>query len=151
MPTTNLLLDTCVLIDFLGRKPPFYSDAESLMAAGYFGDVKLWAPVQSLKDAFYVLSKYVDSAMVQSRLVKLSEVVTFVDLSATDALRAARLGWNDYEDCLIAQAAAKVGADYLVTRDACGFNRSFVPAVSPKEWLDEWKTNKGISYCSTDF
>ena len=36
----NLLLDTNVLIDYLGRKPPFFEDAERIVAAGYFGDVR---------------------------------------------------------------------------------------------------------------
>ena len=38
----NLLLDTCVVIDYLGRKEPFYAEAERVMAAGFFGDAKLW-------------------------------------------------------------------------------------------------------------
>ena len=64
----NLLLDTSVLIDFLGRKEPFFDAAQRVVAAGFFGDVNLWTPVQSLKDAFYVLEHYVDSHAVQQAM-----------------------------------------------------------------------------------
>ena len=53
----NLLLDTNVFIDYLGRKEPYYSDARQIVMAAFFGDVKLWVPAQSVTGAFYVLSK----------------------------------------------------------------------------------------------
>ena len=142
----NLLLDTNVLIDYLGRKPPFFEAAESVVAAGFFGDAKLWASVQSLKDAFYVLEHYVDSARVQKAILKACELVSPVGLSADDALRAARLEWKDYEDCLIALCADKAKADYIITRDVKGFQRSSVPAVTPEGWLELMRQGEGLSW-----
>lgn len=132
----NLLLDTNVFIDFIGRKPPHFAAAERVIAAGYFGDAKLWVPVQSLKDAFYVLEKYVSSDRIQDAFLKAFEVITPVGLSGEDAVRAARLKWHDYEDCLVAVCADKAKADYLITRDKRGFERSSVPALTPDEWLE---------------
>ena len=43
----NLLLDTNVLIDYLGRKEPFFANAERIVAAGFFGDATLWMAAQS--------------------------------------------------------------------------------------------------------
>lgn len=63
------------------------------------------------------------------------DIIEPVSLSADDLRRAARLRWDDYEDCLIALAADKAHADYLITRDARGFSRSPVPALSPPDWL----------------
>lgn len=45
------------------------------------------------------------------------------------------LGIADYEDALQAAAAKACGADWLITRDAKGFAKSTVPAVSPSEFL----------------
>ena len=142
----NLLLDTNVLIDYLGRKPPFYEDAEAIIAAGYFGDARLWVPALSLKDAFYVLSRYIDSARIQRAFVALDEVVSLVSLSAEESLRAARLEWSDYEDCLVALCAEKAKADYLITRDTKGFARSPVPALHPREWLDLMRYEHRLEY-----
>ena len=51
----NLLLDTNVIIDYLGRKEPFFDSAMKIVAAGFFGDATLWMSAGSAKDAFYVL------------------------------------------------------------------------------------------------
>lgn len=131
----NLLLDTCVVIDYLGRKEPFYAEAERVMAAGFFGDARLWIAGQTINDAFYVLSKYLGPRRVQAALETLLQVVTPVALSPTDYTSALRLGWDDLEDCLVALCAQSARADYLVTRDTKGFSRSLVPVVSPSEWL----------------
>ena len=147
----NLLLDTNVVIDYLGRKPPFFEDACKVVAAGYFGDARLWVAVQSLKDAFYVLERYVDSLKIQQAIVKLCEVVRPIGLTGEEAVRAARLQWPDYEDCLIALAAQKADADYLVTRDAKGFDRSLVPVISPKDWLALMGRDSGLKYGEGEF
>lgn len=141
----NLLLDTSAFIDYLGRKDPFFTPVKNLLAAGYFGDATLWVPAQSLKDAFYVLSRYLDSIALQRGMAAACEIIHPVSLSAEDAVRAARLEWADYEDCLIALAAEKVKADYLITRDKKGFSRSMVPALSPQEWLGMME-ERGVVY-----
>lgn len=142
----NLLLDTNVLIDYLGRKEPFFPAAQKVIIAGFFGDARLWVPAQSAVDAFYVLSRYVDPARLQAAILKALTVISPVDLTGAALERAARLGWDDLEDCLIALAAEKVGADYLITRDTKGFERSSVPAVSPDAWLGIMREDYGIDY-----
>ena len=142
----RLLIDTSILIDYLGRKPPFFQDAQRVMAAGYFGDAQLWASTQSFKDAFFVLSHYVDSLQVQDALSKVLEVVNPVDLTADDIATAARLKWDDYENCLIALSAQKAGADYLVTRDRNGFSRSLVAPITPAEWLECIRETERVTY-----
>ena len=142
----NLLLDTNVFIDYLGRKPPFFEAASRVVAAGFFGDATLWLPAQSAKDAFYVLDRFIDSARIQQAMLRAFEVIRPVSLTAEDAVRAARLQWDDYEDCLVALCAQQVRADYLITRDAKGFARSSVPALSPQAWLALMRGEKGLSY-----
>lgn len=147
--TTSLLLDTNVIIDYLGRKPPFFDDAKNVIAAGYFGDAKLWMAAQSAKDAFYILSKYVSSAAVQRALLRLFEVVEPVSLTAADLTRAAQLEWSDYEDCLIALSAQKADATHIVTRDARGFALSPVSVITPAQWTER-ASAASITYDETD-
>lgn len=142
----KLLIDTNVIVDYLGRKPPFFADAERIMAAGYFGDAELWASTQSFKDAFFILSHYVDSSRLQDAIAHLLEIVHPVDLTGADVISATQLKWPDLEDCLIALSAQKAKADYLVTRDRKGFERSAVPAASPAEWLDLMRADERITY-----
>ena len=142
----NLLLDTNVFIDYLGRKDPFYKPAMQVVAAGFFGDATIWVPAQSAKDAFYVLNHYVSSERIQSAMLKSFEVIKPVSLSAEDTIRAARLKWPDYEDCLVSLCALQAKADYIVTRDSKGFTRSAVPTISPEELIELFSKEKKLSY-----
>ena len=144
----KLLVDTSIIIDYLGRKQPFFEEAERIMAAGYFGDAELWASTQSFKDAFFVLSRYVDPARVQDAILALLEVVRPVDLTGDDVIAGARMKWDDLEDCLISLSASKANVDYLVTRDRKGFGRSAVSVASPSEWLEIMRSSERLSYDS---
>ena len=73
----------------------------------------------------------------QSVLARCADLSSPVGFSGKDALRAARLEWKDYEDCLVAICADKVKADYLITRDIKGFARSPVPVMRPEAWLPQ--------------
>lgn len=147
----NLLIDTNVLIDYLGRKEPFFTPAKTIVMAAFFGDVKIWTPAQSVVDAFYVLSRYMDSAKIQRAILKALELISPVDLMGADLERAARLSWPDMEDCLISVAATKANADYLITRDASGFERSSVPTLTPPEWAALMRTEHGLEYSEEAF
>ena len=142
----NLLLDTCVLIDYLGRKEPFFADAERVVAAGFFGDAQLWAAGQSFKDAFYVLNRYIGSERIMDAFLRAFEVIKPVALAPDDFVQAARLRWDDYADCLVALAAQRANAACIVTRDLKGFERSMVPAISPSELLATLEAEQGIVY-----
>ncbi len=144
----NLLLDTNVYIDFLGRRPPFFEPACKVVAAGFFGDAKLWLPAHSANDAFYVLSRYQKAETVQHAMLESFEVISPVAPSPEDILRTARLNWPDYEDCLVSLCADKARADYLITRDPRGFERATVPAFSPLEWLALMEREHGLTYDS---
>ena len=43
--------------------------------------------------------------------------------------------FRDFEDCLQAECAKAVGADYIITRNTADYEESTVPAVTPTELL----------------
>ena len=141
----NLLLDTNVYIDYLGRKEPFFHNAQKIMVAGFFQDVRLWLPAQSIADAFYVLKKYVDSHRLQKAILKTLEVVNLVSLTEDDVIYALKREWEDFEDALISVDFNKVQADYLITRDAEMCKNSSIRAITPEGWL-ELMEEKGLVY-----
>ena len=118
----NLLLDTDVYIDYVGRREPFFEDAWRIVAAGYLGDVRLWVPTFSLQEAFRVLRRHADPVRIQRAMAKTSEALTPVGLSAGEAK-----------------------ADYLVTRDPAAFARSLIPVATPGEWLRKAERDLGLA------
>lgn len=63
-----------------------------------------------------------------------------------DVIEAARRSWDDFEDCLVAIAAEKVKACYIITRDAEGFTHAKVPARAPVAFFDMMREEKGLVY-----
>lgn len=142
----KLFLDTNILIDYFARRGPFVAPLVQLRIMQLFGDVELWASARSFTDIFYVLHKQVGAVELQRAFEESASFLKICSIDGTDVLEASKLQWPDFEDCLIDRAAQKVKADFILTRDPKGFERSKIPrkdAQSFVEWLDrEW----GISY-----
>ena len=56
-----------------------------------------------------------------------------IGITPEDAEKALASRWDDFEDCLVARCAEKIGADYVVTRNVRDFADSTVEAVTPEE------------------
>lgn len=140
------LIDTNVLLDYFGRRMPFFSAWKKLSAMEAFGDIELWAAPQSFADVFYILRKVIDPADLQHAF---SESLSFLNVCHVDeavTAEAFRRPWPDYEDCLIALCAESIGADYLITRDEDGFRKSKVPVFSPDSFFAMLESEHGVVY-----
>ena len=99
---------------------------------------ELWAPAKSFTDVFYVLNQRlkVESPLVQRAFLKSFDFIKLVSLEPADVKEAARRAWDDFEDCLVAVAAEKIGADFIITRDAKGFSQSKIKLWMPMHFWD---------------
>lgn len=143
----RLFLDTNVLVDYFGRREPYFDDCVSLRVMQAFGDAELWASAKSFTDVFYILRKAVGAAELQAAFKRSAE--SFLGVCAIgpdDMLRASELSWPDFEDCIVAAAAQKVKADYILTRDVEGFSRSPIPAMPPSRFLARMRDDHGVVY-----
>lgn len=146
----KLFLDTNILIDYLARREPYFSDAKKLRIAALFGDVELWASLQSYTDAEYILRRAIPVDTLRAMMEKTLPFVQVASPEPEDLEAGTRCGWPDLEDFLIARCAVRTGADYLVTRDVKGFARSEVAAVAPTEFFALLEEEWGILYDEID-
>ena len=147
----KLLLDTNVLLDYALRREPFSHDARSLMTIGYFRDAELWGSAKSFTDIFYFATRAVGSTMAQELIERLVSELSICSIGKTDITAALAERWPDFEDCLIYQAARKVKADIIVTRDVAGFGRSQIPVLTPHGLLDYMERERHIVYEEISF
>ena len=141
----RLLLDTNVLIDHYARREPFDRMSRMLVTARLFGDVELWASAKSFTDVFYVGRRFIDGIELQRALTASLDYLDVCAIDTRDIREAASRGWSDFEDCLIAVAAEKVKADFIVTRDQRGFHDSSIPTISPSA-LSELLAQRGLNF-----
>lgn len=142
----KLLLDTNVLVDYYARRMLFWEDTLKLRIAEHFGDVELWVSAQSFSDIEYILRKAIPIGELREMFAESAQFLKICGVSTADVHEAFQSGWPDLEDCLIACAAKRVKADYLITRDKKGFSRSTVPVMSPREFISWFQRSHGIEY-----
>lgn len=142
----KLFLDTNLLIDYFASRIPYRDFFMKLLAMNEFGDAELWVSAKSFTDVFYVCKKHVPSRALQQAFSNCGDFLRICSIGEQDIMLAANRAWPDFEDCLVAIAAEKVKADYLVTRDLDGFRDSKVPVLSPQGLLDTLERDYGLVY-----
>lgn len=142
----RLLLDTNVLIDYYSRREPHWQNALKLRIAAAFGDVELWASSQSFPNIEYILRKAIPVAELREMFTQSMDFLKVCGTTSEDTDAAFRSGWPDLEDFLIARAAKRVKADYLITRDAAGFAQSPVRVMTPTAFIKMLEDEYDIRY-----
>ena len=147
----RLLLDTCVLMDFFLSREPFVHDVRRLFVMRYFRDAELWTSAKSYTDLFYVGARAHGASRMQEMIEIALPELKVCSIDQQDIRTALTERWDDFEDCIVWQAARKVCADFIVTRNEKDFARSDIPALSPSALLDHAEKSLGLSYENVSF
>ena len=142
----KLLLDTNILIDYYARRSPFFEGAVKLRIAQAFGDVELWASALSFNDVEYVLRGAVGVEKLRGMMSKSLEFLDICVPAVQDVHAGLESDWPDLESYLVAASAQRVQADYIITRDKRGFEKSPIPALAPDSFIDLMRTDYGVTY-----
>ena len=142
----RVLLDTNVLIDYFARREPYYQDAFKLRVMHEFGDVELWASIQSFADISYVLRNEAGAENLQAAFLASLSFLHVCSLDQGDLEAACKEKWLDFEDCLVDQCSRKVKADFILTRDSKGFTRSAATILNPLEFFTLLSEQYGLTY-----
>lgn len=147
----KLMLDTNVLFDVFCEREGFYADAARLLAVKIFGDGTLWACANSFTDIYYVATRQgMDGTALQSAFANCTQHLNICSLGQEEIVNASARKWSDFEDCLIDECASKVGADFIITRDANGFESASAPALSPTKFFEMLESEYGVVYADID-
>ena len=149
MAGKKLLLDTNVIIDYIGKREPHFKEIRLLMICGRVGEFSLWISSSQVTDIVYILSHGGNEAYMPEVLQKLRTLRLFVNVyPVTDADIDKMLAttWADPEDALLIDLALKMQADAVITRDE-GFPRSDgMPVMDCAEFFAWLRDKHGLSY-----
>lgn len=146
----KLLLDTNILIDYYVQRRPFFDSVVKLRTAALFGDVELWASIQSFPDMEYILRKAIPVKELRARMQRSMEFLKVASPTSSDLSDAFDSHWPELEDFLVARCAERVKADRIITRDKSGFAGSPIPAQTPTEFFAWLEDEHGIVYDEVD-
>lgn len=142
----NLLLDTNILIDYLGERHPYCDEWGKLEAMHELGDAELWVSSESFTDAFYLLEGAIGSEKLQSMFLTCLDFLNVCPVGEEVVYSAVERSWHDFEDCVIDVCAEHVQADCIITRDKNGFTNSRIPAMDIPGFMRHIEDEYGVVY-----
>ncbi|HEV7350354.1 PIN domain-containing protein [Telluribacter sp.] len=135
MTISRLFLDTNVVLDLLGERPPFYHTVAQLASLADYGKVTLVVSSLSFATVNYFLTKFEGTEIAREKLRKfriLSEVAA-VDESAVD--KALLSDFTDFEDAIQYYAALQSACGLIITRNQKDFRKAQLPVMTAEEYL----------------
>jgi len=146
----NLVLDTNIILDHLQRREGHYELARKVCLLGITGEASVYISVNCLTDIYNLLLQSFSSDVAQEMLEANLAYLNLLGVTPDDAKSALAKRWDDYEGCLLAECAAKIKADYIITRNTKDFGLSAVPAINPTELFARLEA-QGFTYEAIDF
>lgn len=135
----KVMLDTNIVLDYVGVGRPRHADAVALMETSFLGDdLELCFSSASLKDVYYILCrKGAREDIVRERLCSLTDVLTLIDLTREVIDHAFESNEPDFEDGIVRAMAELNGVDAIITRDVTAYQNAAVPAMDARRYLAE--------------
>ncbi|GHV45892.1 PIN domain-containing protein [Spirochaetia bacterium] len=136
MSVLALLIDTDVLIDLLTKRSPFAKNAGTILRICENNKARGFIAAHSITNIFYLMRKDYSVAKRKELLRNLLETLSVVEINAS-LINNILLNndFDDIEDCLQAECARVINADYIVTRNIKDYSLSAVPAILPEDLL----------------
>lgn len=131
----KVLVDTNIWLDIITNREPFHGFSRAAVLACINDGVGVIVAATSIKDIFYLVAKHlgVEKAYEAVEMVlSIADVATVDELVCTKALKLER---PDYEDGIIAAAAAIENVACIISRDKGAFRQGSIKRYGPEEFL----------------
>ena len=131
---TTALFDTCIVLDVLQKREPFFDDAHKLFLAVANRRIKGCLTAKSILDIFYLFHRQSHNAdETRKSISALLKLFELLDTSAIDCRKALLSGISDYEDAVMTETAIRERVDCIVTRNPRDFKNTSVRILSPED------------------
>jgi len=131
----RVLFDTNVVLDVLLDRQPYADTAVQLLSLVDQGRIDGVVCATTITTIHYLASRAV-GATEAARQVR--ELLAMFDVAAVDrgvVESAVKLGFDDFEDAVLHEAAVAAGVSAIVTRNGADFAAAKLPIFDPMELL----------------
>lgn len=130
------LIDTCVIIDALQKREPFWQEASKILFEAANNHFNGFIAANSVTDIYYIMHRAThndyETRQMLGRLFVLFEVL---DTASMDCRHALTSELPDFEDAVMNETAMREGMDGIVTRNIKDYSKSRVPIYLPADFL----------------
>lgn len=129
----RVLFDTNVILDLMLNRAPFAEVSERLVASAESGTLTGYLGATTLTTIHYLASKALGSQRSLGEVRKLMAIFEVAPVDRPVLEAAIELAFSDFEDAVLYEAARRVGAEAIVTRNGSDFSTSEIPVYSPEK------------------
>ena len=129
------MLDLNVLLDVLQKRAPHYRASAAVLEHVIQGEERGALSAPAVTTIHYLVNRYANRTAAGDALDWLFRHFHICAVGRDDLEQARSLGWSDFEDAVLPSVAQRARCSYIVTRNIKDFERSPVPALTPREWL----------------
>ncbi len=135
----RVYLDTCIIIDYLSKRGPFFSDAENIFKLIANNKIYAYVSASSITDIHYILKHFFNNEKItRKHLINLTSLVEIIDILAYNIKTIFDSPINDFEDALIEELSYQLKLDYIVTRNTKDYKNSRIKTITPKQILKQF-------------
>lgn len=138
----RILLDTCIVLDFLENREPFADSSQEILMASAQEKIICFITAKSLSDIHYLYLKTTYNK--EETIEKLKTILLFVSILDTlkeDAYHSLDMPYSDdFEDELMIETAIREKIDFIITRDKTGYKKSPVEALGASAFINKYKS-----------
>lgn len=139
------LIDTCVVVDALQAREPFFTDAKKLFLLAANQQFIGCITAKSSTDIYYLTHRLThDDKASRNVLNKLFQLFEIVDTSGIDCRRAIPSEISDYEDAVMIETAVRTEVDCIITRNIRDYSKSPIPVLTPSDFIK--KIEEDLNY-----
>ena len=136
----RVLLDTNIVLDYLGANQGFAEDAEGVFdLAAKRKDIQ-FVSSSAITDILYVLRRAVkDRELVKRKYESFRKRISILPVTEKDIDTAFARDWKDFEDAVQYTVAEANGVDCIVTRNKDDFEEDRIPCYTPSEFVEMFR------------
>jgi len=131
----RLLIDTNIVLDVMLDRAPHAGVAAQVLSLVDSGRIDGALCGTSVTTIHYVAARTVGEKRAAALVKELLQIFEIAQVDRQTLMSAAGLGFADFEDAVIHEAASAWGASGIVTRDKTGFQQATLPVFNAHELL----------------
>ena len=141
MSALAVLIDTDVLLDFLIDRGPDTKNAKLIVRKSQEKTINAFLAAHSITNIFFILRKIYTASERKQILMDLCCFISIAGIGHEAIFSAlANKNFDDLEDCLQAECAAAVKADFIITRNIRDYTHSSITAILPTTLLKKLRS-----------
>lgn len=132
----RVLIDTCVIIDALQSRIPFYKDAQKIFIHAANKQFAGYITAKASTDIYYLTHRCThNDAETRKILSKLYTLFSLLDTTSMDCRKAISSDISDYEDAVMVETAVRSEMDCIVTRNIKDYEKASLKIYQPDAFL----------------